>query len=217
MTENKSLSAVVWVIEDHPLYRDALALLLQAQLSVTAFTFDGVAAALASQQPAPDLMLVDFNLQGNETGTRALNALRARFPSVTLVSHSAVEDPICVQAALQAGAQAFISKAISPEGLVTQLQQLIAATPVLPYWINADGPQPLSRAEPFVFTERQHDIIKMMLRGKSNKEIALELALAEITVKQHLSKIFEKLGVNTRTQAIAKLNTTFHEIPKAQN
>ena len=198
---------VVWVIEDHPLYRDALAALLQAKLAVQVLTFDAVSTALADPQAAqPSLILIDFNLQGQDTGTRALSLLREHFPAVKLVSHSAEEDLHVVQAAVRAGAQAFISKGIAPDNLATELEQLLHQSIEAPFWIQAYGRQTLSELAAPQFTGRQYEIVQLMQQGKSNKHIAIELNVAEITVKQHLSKIFEKLAVHTRTQAIAKLH-----------
>ncbi len=201
----------IWVIDDHPLYRDALSALMQARLNAQVKTFCSVSEALANRWPdTPDLITVDFNLQGSATGVQALLLLRQELPAATrLVSHSAVEDPGCVQAAIQAGAQAFISKTVHPERLVQELERLLLNPETAPFWMRADVPEPVPVPPGWAFTERQRDIIRMMLQGKSNKEMALELALAEITVKQHLSKIFEKLGVASRTQAIAKLHRPF--------
>jgi DNA-binding NarL/FixJ family response regulator len=201
----------VWLIDDHPLYRDALAALLQARLNAQVTTFCGVDDVLAHPPlGAPDLMVVDFNLQGSTTGVQALLVLRQQFPTTArLVSHSAVEDPGCVQAAIQAGAQAFISKTVHPERLVSELDRLLQSTDAAPFWMKADAPDPVSAPADWSFTSRQRDIVRLVLLGQSNKEMAQQLALAEITVKQHLSKIFEKLGVASRTQAIAKLHRPF--------
>ena len=208
-TEFRTLS--VWVIDDHPLYRDAMSALIQARLDAEVTTFCGVDDALAHRpQDPPDLLVVDFNLQGPVTGVQALLVLRGALPASTrIVSHSAVEDPGCVQAAIQAGVQAFISKTVHPERLVSELDRLLQANDDAPFWMKADAPDPVPAPAEWTFTARQRDIVRLMLQGQSNKEMAQQLALAEITVKQHLSKIFEKLGVTSRAQAISKLHRPF--------
>lgn len=211
MSASSPLPLSVWVIDDHPLYRDALAALMQARLNADVTTFCGVDDALSHlPMGAPDLLVVDFNLQGPTTGVQALLLLRQQLPAGSrLVSHSAVEDPGCVQSAIQAGAQAFISKTVHPERLVGELGRLLKSADAPPFWMKGDAPDPVCAPADWTFTGRQRDIVRLMLLGQSNKEMAQQLDLAEITVKQHLSKIFEKLGVATRTQAIAKLHRPF--------
>lgn len=208
MSQTDAFDWLIWVIEDHPLYKDALAMLLQTRLSARVHAHDSVPSALESAAGgSPHLVVVDFNLSGPVTGVKALLTLTETLPSsVRILSHSAVEDPQSVQMAIQAGAQAFISKAVHPDRLVEQIHRLLHRMDPIPYWIRGDEGLSTPAPADWVFTDRQRDIIRLMLQGKPNKTIASELDLAEITVKQHLSRIFEKLGVNSRAQAIAKLH-----------
>jgi DNA-binding NarL/FixJ family response regulator len=198
------IAGTALVVEDHPLYRDALTLVLR-QIFGTA----GVAAAssaeeglrLAQQSGALALILLDPGLPGMN-GVEALAAFRKLRPGVPLVAISASEDRRDVEAALRAGAIAFVSKAASTDVVSDLVRRVCAGEVREPVWISASGIQALVDEPAQDLTPRQREILGLLCQGHPNKEIGLRIGLAEVTVKMHVSSIFKALGVANRTQAV---------------
>ncbi|MBI5275591.1 MAG: response regulator transcription factor [Burkholderiales bacterium] len=190
------------VVDDHPLYRGAL-----ATLARTLFGEAGVAeastaeAALAQAATLWDLKLVllDFRLPGLN-GAEAVHAFRVRHPQAVVVVVSASEDRRDGQAAMRAGASAFLHKTASLESMEQAIRAVLEGRALDPRWDGADQAAAFegSAAE---LTPRQLEILALVCQGLSNKEISLRLGLALITVKMHVSAIFRALGVVNRTQA----------------
>jgi DNA-binding NarL/FixJ family response regulator len=145
------------------------------------------------------LVLLDFNLPGMR-GTEAIDALLTRFPAVDLVAVSASEDRVDATAALRAGARLFISKAVTTEVLTQAIQRVLAGAIEGLQWLTPAGNEVLEPNQASRFTPRQLEILGLL--HLSNKEIALRLGVAEITVKMHVSSLFRVLGVANRTQAM---------------
>jgi DNA-binding NarL/FixJ family response regulator len=193
------------VVEDHPLYRDALAHVLlpifgAGSVAVTGSAEEGL--RLAQSTPDLALILLDPGLPGMN-GAEAVAAFRRQRAGVPVVAISASDDRRGAEAALRAGAIAFVSKAASTE-VVSDLVRRVCAGKVLePLWISASGASPVVAAAPGdALTPRQREILGLLCQGHPNKEIGLRLVLAEVTVKMHVSSIFRALGVANRTQAV---------------
>jgi DNA-binding NarL/FixJ family response regulator len=157
-----------------------------------------VLAAVAGE-PAFDLVLLDLNLPG-ATGLSCLHALRRRVPTTPIVIVSAVGDPKVMQDAIMGGASAFIPKSAPSLVLINALKVILAGGTYMPTGIvaalrNAEG------AAHNELTLRQRRVLELLSTGLSNKRIARELQISEITVKAHVSAIFRKLGVSNRMQA----------------
>jgi DNA-binding NarL/FixJ family response regulator len=146
-------------------------------------------------------ILLDLHLPG-VNGTEAINAFRIRCPSVPIIMVSASEDRRDAAMALRAGAKAFVSKAASSEVLSDVVERLLAGKLLTPEWITSNGKISNSDDESLTMSERQKQILALLLKGHSNKEIGLCLGLAEITIKVHVSALFRLLGVVNRTQAV---------------
>jgi len=193
----------VLIADDHPLYCDALrAVVPQACPGADigeAASQEEVLAAVAGAR-AFDLVLLDLNLPG-ATGLSCLHALRRMVPTTPIVVVSAVGDPKIMQDAIMSGASAFIPKSAPSQVLINALKVIIAGGTYMPTGIvaalrNADGNP--GRSD---LTLRQRRVLELLSTGLSNKHIARELDISEITVKAHVSAIFRKLGVTNRTQA----------------
>lgn len=190
------------VVEDHPLYRDALTQLMQKVLgtasSVHAVSTAEIGLHRAASLPGLVLVLLDPGLPGL-AGPAAISAFRRLLPAAALVAISASEDRREAQAAFHAGAIAFVSKAASPEQLSGVLRRALAGSIAAPEWIT-----PVASGAPAEagLTGRQFEVLGLLIQGHSNKEIALRLQLAEVTVKIHVSAIFRQFGVANRTQAV---------------
>ena len=192
------------IIEDHPIYRDALLVFMRHMLGeshVAALTSTEEALAQASQHGAIRLILLDLGLPGMN-GVEAIASLRKAYTQAAIVVVSASEDRREVDAALRAGAKAFISKAVSTE-LMSDIVRKILANEVLDTtWVTLRGKQ-ANKEEPLLaLTPRQQETLTLLCQGLSNKEIGLRLELAEITVKMHVTSIFRVLNVVNRTQAV---------------
>ncbi len=193
----------VLIADDHPLYCDALrAVVPQACPGADireAASQDEVLAAAAGPR-AFDLILLDLHLPG-ATGLSCLHALKRVAPATPIVIVSAVGDPKVMQDAVMAGASAFIPKSASSQVLINALKVILAGGTYMPTGIvaalrNAENSSPHND-----LTLRQRRVLELLATGLSNKHIARELQISEITVKAHVSAIFRKLGVTNRMQA----------------
>jgi two-component system nitrate/nitrite response regulator NarL len=196
---------VALIIEDHPLFREALIHLVRTALT----ELEPVAASsaeeglkLAGTLADVRLVLLDPGLPGL-AGAEAIAAFGRAYPAASLVAVSASEDRREAMAALRAGAQVFVSKAVSTEVLGEALVRAATGRMQQAEWITPQGRTIVDGGEsPVLLTPRQRDILTLLSQGHANKEIGLRLELAEITVKMHVSAIFRALGVANRTQAV---------------
>lgn len=197
----------VLLIDDHVLFRKGLILLLDGlREGSLAFTeADGVGSA--ESVAVPDLVLLDLHLRGID-GTDALAEARTKFPSATIVVISGEEDPALIRRCIDLGASGFIPKSSTQSVLISALRLVLAGGVYLPPLVLADRaeepplPREARRRELAGLSQRQLEVLGMAITGKSNKVIAREMAIAEGTVKQHLSSAFRALGVANRTEAV---------------
>ncbi|KAF7599324.1 MAG: DNA-binding response regulator [Candidatus Dactylopiibacterium carminicum] len=205
----------VLVIEDHALVREALVRALD-QLDQPCFHAQAASAAealaLVEAGQEFDLVLTDLMLP-DMSGFSLLSVLAHRFPTIPVVVISALSDEASVKRALKAGAAGFISKALSSEQLIAALRAVLRGdvvtpdlhqpAPVAPRPIRKRGVEPL--AEQYGLTTAQTRVMELMVEGRTNREIADLLGLAEGTVKVHCSAILRALGVPNRAQALVVL------------
>lgn len=198
------------VVDDHALIRDAMHAVLQsvdAGASVrTAGTGAEARAALAAG-PAVDLALLDLHLPDAD-GLALMAEFRAAYPAMAVVLLSGERDSGIVRRALDGGAAGFIPKTEPREVLTRALSLVLAGGVYVPR--EALGGQPLPAAPPaqgdspraLGLTERQIDVLSLMMKGRTNKHICRELNLAEPTVKNHVTAILRALQVSSRTEAV---------------
>jgi DNA-binding NarL/FixJ family response regulator len=198
----------ILVVDDHPLILQALERWLpQADPSL------GVLRAVNREQTLtvlarhPDcaLVLLDLALPGAR-GLELLAKLRSDHPQLPVVVLSATHDRATVGAALAAGARGYVSKTASPEALLDAVHTVLAGGRC----VNAD----IAREPPVVagipaqalgLTQRQAEVLQLLVQGKPNKLICRDLRLSEGTVKVHVSAILRALNVRSRSQAIVEL------------
>ena len=194
------------LIDDHPLFRDGLSLLIQHRLSLpdhaalTLLEAGDLTEARAVLQAHPDvkLALLDLNL-GDRQGLDTLEQWRAIAPDVPVVVLSADDRPATIVSAIDRGAAGFIPKTAQAATMQDALRRVLAGEVYLPGLLEAEDESPESVLG---LSERQLDVLRLLIEGKPNKEICRMLVLSESTVKTHLSAIFRKLGVGSRTQAV---------------
>ncbi|MDE2081394.1 MAG: response regulator transcription factor [Burkholderiales bacterium] len=195
------------LVDDHALVRDALALLIAVEHPGVDLRHAGrLREALAALQREPDveLVLLDLALPDSE-GLATLAALRHAAPVARTVILSADDRPETVLAAIEAGAAGFIPKATESRQLRLALGTVLGGGVYVPATTLAQQPPPANQpasAERLGLTPRQAEVLWMLIGGHSNKRIARSLALSPSTVKSHLEAIFERLQVNSRTQAV---------------
>ncbi len=192
------------LVDDHPLFRQALSSVLaqklnneQSKISVDeAESIAELSSKLKKSQP--DLILLDLNLPDSQ-GFETLVSLKFDYPSVAVVVISGQEDDNTIQQAIKLGASGFLPKSASVEQMVQALKSVLKGNVWLPEQYQNDSQCTSKLAN---LTPRQHKILAMFAKGMLNKQVAFELGLSEATVKAHATAIYQKLGVNTRTQAV---------------
>lgn len=193
----------VLIADDHPLYREAVA------RQITRLLPDATVEEAASMEEAsakadtasPGLFVFDYYMPGMSAA--AITQLTEKFPDVPILVLSGGASGAEVQAVLQAGARGFLPKTATPEQFTHTIHLLLAGgTSVPPEVLLSSGRGPEGApAWLTALTPRETDVLRATARGLSNKEIARELELAEVTIKLHLSAIFRKMGVRSRTEA----------------
>jgi DNA-binding NarL/FixJ family response regulator len=203
----------ILVVDDHALIREALRGVLQ-ELKPEADVIDASSCREALQlaqthSPELELVLLDLSLPDGD-GFATLRELRDLYPAVAIVVLSAAQDRDSVTRALDLGALGFIPKSASRAVMVSALQLVFAGGIYVPPEIlqrseNTHMSAPTSVAmspSELGLTERQIDVLALMMQGKSNKAVCRELDLAEATVKNHVTAILRALKVANRTEAV---------------
>jgi DNA-binding NarL/FixJ family response regulator len=193
----------VLVADDHELMLEAIRIALaQApdEFEVVATTSRGPQVLPLVGQTQPDIVLLDLRMPGMD-GLTCLELLRKRHPDVKAVVLSGVEDETVVRSAFTRGAAAFIRKHIDPRDLPAALRQAVDGT-VVHQLFGEVQPTEAAATKELGLSERELSILAALADGKSNKQIAQEFWLAEQTVKFHLTNVYRKLRVSTRTEAV---------------
>ncbi|EYD75991.1 Transcriptional regulator, LuxR family [Rubellimicrobium mesophilum DSM 19309] len=196
------------VVDDHPLFCDALAITLRAVAGVgRTEVADSLGAALArlAAGEGVDLVVLDLHLP-DVSGLEGLVRLRAAARGAPVVVVSSLDDPRVVAAALQAGAAGFVPKHSGREVFRAALARIGQGGVFVPEGLALAAPAAAAPAEALarlsLLTRQQARILELICEGKLNKQIAYDLAIADATVKAHVTAIMRKLGVQTRTQAV---------------
>ena len=203
------------VVEDHALVREGLVQVLrqlEADVTVLEAADCHMATELLQDTGPVDLMLLDLGLPGLD-GLSYLATLRKRYPGMRVVVLSGFDDPATVNKAMKSGAAGFVPKSFSSGRLLNALRVVISGGVVVPEALGVQKvavPRAVSQGwvdpEKVGLTARQIEVLRLMARGKSNRDIANLLGLSEGTVKIHLSAVFRALGVNSRAQAIVAIS-----------
>lgn len=184
----------LYVIDDHPLMREAVVMLLRRLrpgANVVELDRIGGMEAAVAQHGVPELICLDLKLP-DTTGTSGVQELKTRYPQAPLAVLSASPAADAEEQCIEAGADIYIEKSSGAQEIGAAIRALI----------NADGGfEELTPADSKL-SKRQKQLIVMLDRGLSNREIAEELGISEHTVKVHLWRLFRRLGVKSRTQTI---------------
>jgi DNA-binding NarL/FixJ family response regulator len=196
------------IADDHPLFRGALREAVSGLLEGTeiaeAGSFDEVARQLDKGGDV-DLILLDLTMPGVR-GFSGLMFLRAQYPSVPVVVVSANDDPAVIRRCMDFGASGFIPKTLGIEDIREAIMRVLKGGVWTPPDVDlaggSDAEASAMMARLASLTPQQVRVLMMLSEGLLNKQIAYELSVSEATVKAHVSAILQKLGVDSRTQAV---------------
>ena len=197
------------VVDDHPLFRDGVATILKSEADMEVVG-QGASAQEAVQLAGdlmPDVMLLDIDMPGN--GLEAARRIAQSYPAIRLVMLTVSEAEDNLLAAMKAGAKAYILKGVAGRELIRIVRLVLAGESYVPSGLAASLLTDLGRpggqkqaADPLEeLTQREIDILELLAKGMSNKEIGDKLFLTEKTVKHYVTNILQKLQVHNRVEA----------------
>jgi two-component system NarL family response regulator len=202
-TESQLLSPVetvrILIAEDHQVVRQGFIALLRMVegFSVVAEASDGVKAVELFRQHRPDVTLMDLRMPGMG-GVETITAIRREFPEARIIVLTTFDGDEDIFRAIQAGARGYLLKGMSVDELIDAIQTVHHGRSRIP---AAVAERLAERLSGNALTERETDVLKTIVAGKSNKEIASALFISEATVKTHINNLLSKLGATDRTQA----------------
>lgn len=196
----------VMLVDDHAVVRSGLSAFLMVfdDLELVGEAENGLQAVQRAVALQPDVILMDLVMPEMD-GAAATRLIREANPHIQVIALTSFREDTLVQAALQAGAISYLLKNVSAD----ELAQAIRAAHAGRSTLAPEAAQVLIQAatrppDPvFELTERERDVLMWMVRGLSNNEIAAKLVVSPSTVKFHVSNILSKLGVSSRTEAVA--------------
>jgi NarL family two-component system response regulator LiaR len=198
------MSIRILIVDDHGVVRQGLRMYLglDPELEVVGEATNGAEALRLAHELEPDVVLMDL-LMPVMDGIAATEAIRRELPEVEVIALTSVLEDSAVYGAMRAGAIGYLLKDTQADELCRAIKAAAAGqvqlSPAVAARLLREVPAP-QQSEPL--TERETEVLKQLALGKSNKEIAADLVIAEKTVRTHVSSILAKLGVSSRTQAV---------------
>jgi NarL family two-component system response regulator LiaR len=196
----------VLIVDDHAVVREGLRTFLELQdgIEVVGEAADGQQAVLQAEALHPDVVLMDLVMPRLD-GVGAMRELRLRLPATRVIVLTSFAEDERLLPAIQAGAAGYLLKNVEPKELARAVRAAHNGEALLDPLIAARLveaiAQPPGEPAPERLTAREQEVLALIARGYSNKRIALELGIAEKTVKTHVGHVLGKLGVTDRTQA----------------
>ena len=196
----------VMIVDDHLMVRRGLATFLKVfkDFKLVGEADSGESAVQLCVKLQPDVVLMDMVMQSMD-GAAATRLIRKQCPSAQVIALTSFKDEILIKSALQAGAISYLLKGVSASELAQAIRAAHAGRPT----ISAEATEALIQAasQDVVLgpdlTEREHEVLLLMVEGLNNTQIANRLTVSPSTIKSHVSSILAKLGVTSRTEAVA--------------
>lgn len=187
------------IVDDHPAFRTGLTALIQSEpdLSVVSATGDGRAAVDLYRREHPDVVLMDLRLP-DFSGVEAIMGIRKEFPDCRVIVLTTYDSDEDIYRAIQSGAKSYLLKDMSKDQIVATIRAVDAGEEPLPPNVATRLAERQKREE---LSQKEMEVLQLLVKARSNKEIASELFISEDTVKFHLKGLFTKLGVRDRTEA----------------
>ncbi len=197
------------IVEDHKVVAEALSTMLSLVegFEVVGRTSSGSEALALVESTDPDVILMDINLEGLN-GIEATREILKKRPDSRILILSMHDDHLTVTSAVAAGAAGFLPKNVEREELVTAIKAIaqgkgfLAPEVTRPFLSRIGGLADEISAR-VRLTDREREVLEELAQGKSTREMAESLVVAEETIKTHLTHIYQKLGVSDRVQAVA--------------
>lgn len=190
----------VMIVDDHPLVRVGMATVINQQhdMSIAAEADGGPRALELYRQLQPDVVLMDLRLRG-DSGARLTAAIRSEFPGARVLVISNYEGDEDIHQALAAGAMGYLFKSVVEDELVDAIREVNAGRRYLPKTVAARLNEHEATQQ---LTRREDEILELLGKGLTNRELGEVLGVSEDTVKTHLKSLFRKLHVSDRAEAV---------------
>jgi DNA-binding NarL/FixJ family response regulator len=199
----------IFLADDHAVLRQAVSTMLSAEpdMIVVGQASNGVEALAAVKAARPNVVILDIKMP-EAGGLDVLADIRGECPKARVIVFTMYENPAYVNAAIRSGAAGYVLKSVGREELLTAIRSVHRGG----HFLHADVARPLLRRAALEarlrpggadLTVRDLQVLELLSDGKSNKEVAQILGISDETVKSHLKRLFEKLGVSDRTEAVA--------------
>ncbi len=194
----------ILIVDDHGVVRQGLRmyLALDPELEVVGEATNGAEALRLTRELEPDVILMDL-LMPVMDGIAATEAIRREWPEVEVIALTSVLEDSAIYGAMRAGAIGYLLKDTGADELCRAIKAAAAGqvqmSPPVAARLLREVPAP---PQPEPLTERETEVLRQLAQGKSNKEVAAALVIADKTVRTHVSNILAKLGVTSRTQAV---------------
>jgi DNA-binding NarL/FixJ family response regulator len=187
------------VVDDHHIVRQGLVALLATvpEMQVVAEAADGQQALVLFRQYRPDVTLMDLRMN-TMNGVETTRAIRAEFPNARIIVLTTFDGDEDIYRALQAGARGYLLKGMDTEELLAAIRTVHSGKSRIPAPVAERLAERMNTPS---LTDRETEVLRLIVGGNSNKEIAAALFISEATVKTHINSLLSKLGVSDRTQA----------------
>jgi NarL family two-component system response regulator YdfI len=197
----------VLIADDHLVVREGLRTILEVagDIELVGEATDGAEAVRLAGELAPDVVLMDLRMP-NVDGIEAIRQIKARYPDLEVVILTTYDDDQDIVQGLRAGARGYLLKDSGREALFDAIRAAARGESLLPSSVIEKVIAHLSEprtAKTEALSEREQEVLTFLAQGAANKEIAHRLHITERTVKAHVTSIFNKLGVNSRAEAVA--------------
>ena len=200
----------ILIADDHPVVREGLIAMLSREVDfkVVGEAKDGVEAVNKARELSPDVVLMDLRMPEMD-GVEAMRQIRSAMPDIKFIILTTYSDDDYIFSGIEAGARAYLLKDAPREDLFKAIRSVYRGESLIQPVVASkllDRFSQLSRRAPSgeELSARELEVLCLMAKGAANKEISAELNIAQSTVKTHITNIFQKLGVNDRTEAVTQ-------------